>query len=130
MKPFLLLLYYLLINLFFATAQMPDSVLIKDAQSIQDYYSIQATSTENNKFIDMGPPVSVSIIKHNYDSEKNTVFYILTGLVLLLGILKVLYYRYFQTLFRVFFNTSLRQSQLTDQLLIAKLQSLIFNIFL
>ena len=39
------------------------------------------------------------------------------------------YARYFSTLFRVFFNTSLRQSQLTDQLLQAKLPSLLFNAF-
>ena len=32
-------------------------------------------------------------------------------------------------MFRVFFNTSLRQSQLTDQLLQAKLPSLLFNLF-
>ncbi len=35
----------------------------------------------------------------------------------------------FNNLFRVFFNTSLRQTQLTDQLLQAKLPSFILNIF-
>jgi len=37
--------------------------------------------------------------------------------------------RYFNNLFRVFFNTSLRQSQLTDQLLQSKLASMLFNMF-
>ena len=43
-------------------------------------------------------------------------FYILLGLGLFLGIARAVNTKYFNTLFRVFFNTSLRQSQLTDQL--------------
>ena len=56
-------------------------------------------------------------------------FYILLGLGLILGIVRALNPKYFNTLFRVFFNTSLRQSQLTDQLEQAKLLSLFYNIF-
>ena len=56
-------------------------------------------------------------------------FYILLGLGLILGIVRAVNPRYFNTLFRVFFNTSLRQSQLTDQLEQAKLLSLFYNIF-
>lgn len=61
--------------------------------------------------------------------SKDEVFFALAFIVLLFAILKVLYPRYFSNLFRVFFNTSLRQSQLTDQLLQAKLPSLFYNIF-
>jgi hypothetical protein len=50
-------------------------------------------------------------------------------MILLLAFLKYFFNRYFTNLFRVFFNTSLRQSQLTDQLLQAKLPSLLFNLF-
>ena len=60
-------------------------------------------------------------------TSENAVFYILAGLVFLFGIVKTIYARYFSTLFRVFFNSSLRQSQLTDQLMQAKLPSLFFN---
>lgn len=60
-------------------------------------------------------------------TNENAVFYILAGLVFLFGIIKTIYARYFSTLFRVFFNSSLRQSQLTDQLIQAKLPSLFFN---
>jgi len=42
---------------------------------------------------------------------------------------KTFYGGYFNNLFRVFFNTSIRQTQLTDQLLQAKLPSFILNIF-
>jgi len=57
------------------------------------------------------------------------IFYLIAGMVLLLGIFRYFFNRYFTNLFRVFFNTSLRQSQLTDQLLQAKLPSLLFNSF-
>ena len=56
-------------------------------------------------------------------------FYLLLGLGLLLGIVRAVNAKYFNTLFRVFFNTSLRQSQLTDQLEQAKLLSLFYNSF-
>ncbi len=61
--------------------------------------------------------------------SKDAVFYGLAIILLVLGILKVAYARYFSNLLRVFFNTSLRQGQLTDQLLQAKLPSLFFNLF-
>lgn len=60
---------------------------------------------------------------------KDPVFYFIAALLLFLGILRASFDRYFTNLLRVFFNTSLRQSQLTDQLLQAKLPSLFFNIF-
>lgn len=57
------------------------------------------------------------------------MFYILAGLVFCIGLMRLYFSRYFSNLFRVFFNTSLRQSQLADQLLQAKLPSLFFNGF-
>jgi hypothetical protein len=51
------------------------------------------------------------------------------GIALFLAFFKFFYTRYFNNLFRVFFNTSLRQNQLTDQLLQAKQASMFFNIF-
>ena len=61
--------------------------------------------------------------------SKDTFFYLLAGMVLLLAFLKYFYSRYFSNLFKVFFNTSLRQNQITDQLLQAKQPSFLFNIF-
>jgi hypothetical protein len=61
--------------------------------------------------------------------SSDALFYLLAVMVLLLAFLKYFYSRYFTNLFRVFFNTSLRQNQITDQLLQAKLPSFLFNIF-
>jgi hypothetical protein len=58
----------------------------------------------------------------------DNIFYLLLLIAAFLGFLRFFYTRYFNNLFRVFFNASLRQSQLTDQLLQAKLPSLLFNI--
>lgn len=75
-----------------------------------------------------GEPVPYAISLRNYPG-KEYLFYLLTGLVMVLAFLRFFYPRYFSNLFRVFFNTSLRQSQLTDQLLQAKLPSLFYNLF-
>ena len=56
-------------------------------------------------------------------------FYIIIAVLLFFGILKTGYSRYFNTLFRVFFNTSLRQNQLTDQLEQAVVPSFLYNLF-
>jgi hypothetical protein len=60
---------------------------------------------------------------------KEFLFYSLCIIVLILGIFKTFYSGYFKNLFRVYFNTSLRQTQLADQLIQAKLPSFILNIF-
>jgi hypothetical protein len=102
---------------------------IKTVRPVNDYYSIQLNATKDSKFINIGAPSSITAANHQYNSTKTAIFYLLAGLLLMLGILKILFPKYFFTLFKVFFNTSLKQGQLTDQLLIAKLQSLIFNLF-
>lgn len=60
---------------------------------------------------------------------QDSLFYLMVITFIFLGIIKSVYGKYFENLQRVFFNTSLRQSQLTDQLLQAKLPSLLMNIF-
>ena len=82
-----------------------------------------------NKLINTdAEPVSFAVEFRKVKS-KDSFFYLVIAVILLLAFLKYFYSRYFKNLFRVFFNTSLRQSQLTDQLLQAKLSSLLFNLF-
>ncbi len=83
----------------------------------------------SNPFLDTkSPPVSLSVSLRK-EKDLDALFYIIIGILLVLAFFRFFYNRYFTNLFRVFFNTSLRQSQLTDQLLQAKLPSLLFNIF-
>ncbi len=81
-----------------------------------------------NRLLNTGEPVAFTV-SYKQDKNKDTLFYVIAGLVLLLAFFKYIYNRYFINLFRVFFNTSLKQSQLTDQLLQSKLPSLMFNLF-
>jgi len=120
-------------------AQNADSVIIQidssqksvqtDSVSFAPVISKRPVFQLRNKLLNSNAePVSMSVQFKKTDN-KDAFFYLVTGLLLLLAFFKYFYNRYFTNLFRVFFNTSLRQSQLTDQLLQAKLPSLLFNIF-
>ena len=75
-----------------------------------------------------GTPQTLAVTLKKHDTSEY-LFYIFAALFLMLGLLRTIFSRYFTTMFRVFFNTSLRQNQLTDQLEQAALPSLLFNIF-
>jgi Domain of unknown function (DUF4271) len=99
---------------------------LKQVTTITNMYNIILNSNflVNSK----GTAQSLNIVPKTTE-KKQPFFYLILFLFLVLGITRTFYSRYFSTLFRVFFNTSLRQNQLTDQLEQAKLPSLIFNIF-
>ncbi|MFT3979858.1 MAG: DUF4271 domain-containing protein [Ferruginibacter sp.] len=83
---------------------------------------------DGNKYLNISStPVALHSQPHT-PVNKNIVFYALAAILLFFGIIKTFFEKYFSTLFRVFFNTSLRQSQLTDQLMQAKIPSLFFNL--
>ncbi len=94
----------------------------------QKIYGLNDILKENIFLNSNTVPVSLIQSSRKFIS-KDFVFYLLTALLLFLGVLKVVWPRYFNNLIRVFFNTSLRQGQLTDQLLQAKLPSMLFNLF-
>ena len=82
-----------------------------------------------NKYINIEEqPVSFIIMPHQ-PSGKEFLFYTLCVVLLILAVFKTIFTGYFKNLFRVYFNTSLRQTQLADQLEQAKLPSFIMNIF-
>ena len=83
----------------------------------------------NNKYINIKGQPQYFIEKPHEASGKEFLFYTLCFVLLMLAVFKTVFPAYFQNLFRVYFNTSLRQTQLADQLEQAKLPSLIMNIF-
>lgn len=106
-----------------------DSSLAATQLKIKSYHSIINDLLFSNKFINVkDAPVYLIVEKKQFEG-KEFIFYILCTVVLILAVFKTSYKGYFNNLFRVFFNTSLRQTQLTDQLLQAKLPSFILNIF-
>ena len=114
-----------------ASLKNVDSIAIKkdSLNNLQPVYNgILQNILKKNKFLNIsGKPVEMKIYSRKQTSE-DSIFYILLLLIAALTFLRFFYVRYFNNLFRVFFNTSLRQSQLTDQLLQAKLPSLFFNL--
>jgi hypothetical protein len=111
-----------------------DSILQSDTAIIRsvviDTYQKKLDKLlEKNNFLNAdAAPVSLAI-KQRHHTGYELVFYSIIFLLLLFGLLKTFYSRYLNNLIRVFFNTSLRQNQLTDQLLQSTLPSLFFNVF-
>ncbi len=145
---YLLILLFLLLGSGQAIAQQPDSIpAAPDSLStaLRDSIPPAADTTKKNILTSIHNPWMQVIDSNNRLNAKaspvsrieslrkpdsrDAAFYFLAFLLLVLGLLKLAYSRYFSNLVRVFFNTSLRQSQLTDQLLQAKLPSLLFNLF-
>ncbi len=93
------------------------------------FHSITAEVLSRNKWINAKSAPVFRIEEERQPAGKDFLFYALCLVVLILGIFKTFYRGYFNNLFRVFFNTSLRQTQLADQLLQARLPSLILNVF-
>lgn len=91
--------------------------------------SIDSVILSKNSYINStGKPVFLEEQVH-VASGKEFLFYVLCLVVLILGLFRTFFTGYFKNLFRVYFNTSLRQTQLSDQLQQATLPSLILNIF-
>jgi hypothetical protein len=84
---------------------------------------------EKNKFLNNTQAPVAFIVQKKEREGKELHFYLITAILLVFGFLKIFYAKYFNNLFRLYFNTSLRHNQLTDLILQAKLSSLIFNIY-
>lgn len=106
-----------------------------DTLPVLDSTPITITHAEPlQEILDANRVVDFSTTPQFFPEEERVInnsefsFYFLIILFIYFGVLRVTFPKYFTNLFRVFFNTSLRQSQITDQLLQAKLPSLGFNI--
>jgi hypothetical protein len=104
-----------------------DSIVADSSVHKPNIFSLDSL-LKDNKFLNTDTPAAFPI-KQKLKNGKEFLFYLLSIVVLFLALFKIFYNKYFNNIFRVFFNTSLRQNQLTDILLQAKLPSLIFNIF-
>jgi hypothetical protein len=112
-----------------STKPKADTVVTILQPVLKSYSSVVNGLLSSNKFINAKEPAVFFIAEKKQIHGKEFVFYTLCIIVLILGLFKTFYSGYFNNLFRVFFNTSIRQTQLTDQLLQARLPSFILNIF-
>lgn len=115
----------------YSVSAIADSVIVKQnaAPSSLELYKTKLDEILKQHIYLNSSATPVAMINNERKALSNdSIFYILLFAAAMLGYLRFVYTRYFNTLFRVFFNTSLRQSQLTDQLLQAKQPSMFFNL--
>lgn len=155
MKSLFLLLFFSFPALLFSQLPQQDSVLVKgdslsatkdsllvkvDSVTLKvdsaanavlkistSYNSIIERALKESRYLNWGGQPVATVSKEMPALFNDQFFYVLLVVLLLVALLRYFFERYFNNLFRVFFNTSLRQSQLTDQLLQAKQVSLFFN---
>lgn len=60
--------------------------------------------------------------------SKDELFYIIAGILLFMGIIKVLYPKYYQNTFRLIFQTSLRQKQTPEQIVQGYVPGFLLNV--
>lgn len=82
------------------------------------------------------PPGSIVVVElgreqgeSHVSAGKESLFYALLSMVLLLALFKKFFPKYWIDLFRLFFRTTLRQRQLRDQMQLATLPSILLNAF-
>jgi Domain of unknown function (DUF4271) len=127
-----LLKYYILILLFFTAsvdlyAQAPVVADTSIKTTMAPTYRLQAL-IDSNRFINTkATPITMPVVVKKH-SSKALYFYLCCFLLLFVGITRAVFPRYLDVLFRVIFNTTLKQSQLTDQLMQSKLPSLLYNV--
>ena len=124
---------------FFICLQFPAVARVQPSQyglqfSIGNEVQNQALARSMDSLVKAHPTLSNANVFFNIQTERSwddhTVdFYLLMGLVLFLGLIRLLDPKYFQQLWRAFRNPTLSNRQLKDQLDSSSLPSLLTNIF-
>jgi hypothetical protein len=70
----------------------------------------------------------MQLMPEHKSSSKDYLFYLMLLLLLYFGLIKVLFEKYLNSLFQLFFRASLRKQQLREQLLQTPLPSLLLNV--
>lgn len=107
-----------------------DSVRIKDSLRISDSLRLIQHATDSLQKLNEARPAE--ILKEGVKKVfigKEWLFYYLTLLLIILGLLRRAFAKYFYDLFRVFFKTTLKQRQTQEQLLQSPLPSIFMNVF-
>lgn len=82
-----------------------------------------------NPYLPLNQPPVFMLVDYKEKQSKDSLFYTVIFLVFILGFIKNVFPKYFQNLFRLFFQTSLRQKQTKDQLEQDGQASLLINLF-
>jgi hypothetical protein len=83
---------------------------------------------ETHPYLPLRAPAIFMVIDYHLQNDKDNLFYLMTGLIFFLALIRVTFPKYFRNLFVLFLQTSLRQKQTRDQLLQDNLASLLINL--
>lgn len=112
-------------TIFIDTSGLPlDSTVVSD--SLQNLIDDSLAKKEIFKTVVIDESKSGIIKKF---TGKEDLFYFLIFLLMLFGLLRIAFAKYFNDLFRVFFRTTLKQNQMREQLLQSPLPSVLMNCF-
>ena len=84
---------------------------------------------EDHPFFNVRTGIIAQPVEIYSSANKDELFYIMCGIILFLGILRMGFPKYFNDLFSVFWRTAMRQKHIRDQLQQAGMTTLLFNIF-
>jgi hypothetical protein len=96
------------------------AVAVYDTSTYQNY--------ETHPWLPLHKPAIYMPIDYHTPATKDELFYLIAGILFVMGFIRVTFSRYFRNLFLLFFQTSLRQKQTRDQLLQDGLASLLSNL--
>lgn len=69
------------------------------------------------------------MVRNDSADDKDGLFYLMTGLVLMFALIRLIFWKYMENLFDVVFRISLKQKQMREQLIQSPLPSLLLNLF-
>jgi len=84
---------------------------------------------QKDELLGVTRPVKFIPEKRRVVQQMDWKFYLFWSILFILAILRLMFTKYFSDMFSVFFNTSVRQKQLRDQLSQSVLPSLLLNLF-
>lgn len=83
----------------------------------------------NNPYLKTKGKPLYFVVSERQRNSKDEVFYVLSGLLLCLALVRLAFSRYFSNIFRLFFQPTFRQKQTREQLLQGSFPSLLLNLF-
>jgi hypothetical protein len=111
--------------LYIDSLQLKDSIRLKDSLRLVE----QTADSLQKKLKEQFPAQNLKEGDKKIFTGKEYLFYYLVFLLILFGLLRRAFAKYFYDLFRVFFKTTLKQRQTQEQLLQSSLASVFMNSF-
>ncbi|WP_109696280.1 DUF4271 domain-containing protein [Chitinophaga deserti] len=104
--------------------------LLPAAPKVHAYDTVMQALLRDNTFLSRkGKTVLLDINPVREDRRQDWLVYLVAGVILLLGIIRSSYLKYFNDMFRAFFNPTLSQRQLKDQLSQSPFPNFLLNFF-